>query len=55
MSGPGATIEPVPTPEELERLAAEAEAAIAQSADRAAWEALRVAWVGARSGRLKEL
>ena len=55
MSGPGATSEPVPTPEELERLAAEAEAAISLAGDRAAWDALRVAWIGARSGRLKEL
>ena len=55
MSGPGATSEPVPTPEDLAGLAAEAEAAISQAGDRAAWEALRVAWIGARSGRLREL
>jgi len=55
VGGPGTTNEPVPTPEELERLAAEAEAAISRAGDRAAWEALRVAWIGARSGRLKEL
>jgi hypothetical protein len=55
MSGPGTTNEPVPTPEDLERLAIEAEAAISRAADRAAWETLRVAWAGARSGRLKEL
>jgi phenylalanyl-tRNA synthetase alpha chain len=45
----------VPTPEELERLAGEAEAAIAAAPDRAAWEAVRVAWAGARHGRLREL
>lgn len=55
MSGSGATSEPVPTPEELERLAAQAEAAISQAGDRTAWEALRVSWIGARSGRLREL
>ena len=55
MSGPGATSEQVPTPEELERLAAEAETAISRVGDRAAWDSLRVAWIGARSGRLKEL
>jgi phenylalanyl-tRNA synthetase alpha chain len=54
VSGPG-TSEPVPTPAELERLAAEAEGEIARAVDRAAWELLRVGWIGARSGRLKEL
>ena len=56
MSAPGASAgAAVPSPEELERLAAEAESAIARAADRAAWEALRVAWTGARQGRLREL
>jgi phenylalanyl-tRNA synthetase alpha chain len=45
----------VPDPQELERLAAAAEAAIAGAGDRAGWEALRVEWAGARSGRLKAL
>ncbi|MEZ5312506.1 MAG: phenylalanine--tRNA ligase subunit alpha [Thermoanaerobaculia bacterium] len=36
-------------------MATEATAAIAAAADRAAWESLRVAWAGARSGRLKEI
>jgi len=45
----------VPTPEELERVAGQAEAAIAAAADRAAWEVLRVEWAGARQGRLREL
>jgi len=45
----------VPNPEELERLAGEAEAAIAAAGDRAAWEAVRVHWAGARQGRLREL
>ncbi len=53
--GPGASSEAVPTPEELERLATEAEEAISRAVDRAAWESLRVAWIGSRSGRLKEL
>ena len=55
MSGSATTSAPVPTPDELERLATEAETAIGQAADRPAWEALRVAWIGARSGRLREL
>lgn len=55
MSGPGTTSAPVPTPEELERLAEAAEAEISRAADRAAWDALRVAWIGSRSGRVKEL
>jgi phenylalanyl-tRNA synthetase alpha chain len=46
---------PVPTPAELERLAAEAEAAIAAAPDRAAWEELRVAWLGQKQGRAKRL
>jgi phenylalanyl-tRNA synthetase alpha chain len=46
---------PVPSPEELEQLAGEAEAAIARAADRSAWDALRVAWTGTRQGRLREL
>jgi phenylalanyl-tRNA synthetase alpha chain len=46
---------PVPTPEELERLAAEAEAAIGRAPDRAAWEELRVAWLGQKQGRAKRL
>jgi phenylalanyl-tRNA synthetase alpha chain len=46
---------PVPTPEELERLAGEAEAAIAAAEDRAGWEALRITWLGVRHGRLREL
>jgi phenylalanyl-tRNA synthetase alpha chain len=45
----------VPTPEELERLAGEAEAAIAAAGDRVAWDALRIHWAGARQGRLREL
>jgi phenylalanyl-tRNA synthetase alpha chain len=44
-----------PSPEELGRLAVEAESAIAAAADRAAWEALRIAWIGARQGRLRAL
>ncbi|MEO8274677.1 MAG: phenylalanine--tRNA ligase subunit alpha [Thermoanaerobaculia bacterium] len=55
MSGTGVSTAPVPTPEELERLAADAEAAISGAESRAGWDALRVAWIGARSGRLKEL
>ncbi len=56
MGGAGTTSgAPVPTPEELERLAAEAEGAIAGAADRSAWEALRVEWAGVRSGRLREI
>jgi phenylalanyl-tRNA synthetase alpha chain len=60
VSGPGASAgtsgtPPVPTPEELDRLAAEAEAAIAAAADRAAWDAVRVTWQGARQGRLRQL
>ena len=56
MRGPGAiTGSPVPSPEELDRLAVEAEAVIAAAADRAAWEAARVGWLGARQGRLREL
>ena len=51
----GANTAPVPTLEELALLASEAEAAIASSATRASWEALRVSWAGAKSGRLKEL
>lgn len=45
----------VPTPDELLRLAAEAEAEIASAADLDAWETTRVAWAGARQGRLKAL
>ncbi len=45
----------VPTPDELERLAGEAETAIAAAADHAAWEALRVEWAGAKNGRLKSI
>ena len=45
----------VPSPNELERLAAEAEAAIAAAVDRAAWERLRVTWLGTRQGRLRAL
>jgi phenylalanyl-tRNA synthetase alpha chain len=56
VSGPGASpAAPVPTPDELDRLAAEAESEIAGAADRAAWERARVAWTGARHGRLREL
>jgi len=55
LSGSGPTSVPVPTLEELERLASGAEAAIAGAGDRAAWEALRVAWLGARQGKLREL
>jgi phenylalanyl-tRNA synthetase alpha chain len=56
VGAPGSSAgEAAPSPEELERLAAEAESAIAAAADRAAWEALRVAWTGARQGRLREL
>jgi len=56
VSDPGTSAgAPVPTPEELDRLAAEAEQAIASAADRAAWEELRIAWTGARRGRLREL
>jgi len=45
----------VPSPEELERLAAEAEAAIAAAPDRAAFEEQRIAWAGVKRGRLREL
>jgi phenylalanyl-tRNA synthetase alpha chain len=45
----------VPSAEELDRLAGEAEAEIAAAAGRADWERLRVGWVGARHGRLREL
>jgi phenylalanyl-tRNA synthetase alpha chain len=45
----------VPTPDELERLAGEAESAIGAAPDRAAWEILRVHWAGARQGRLRAL
>lgn len=55
MGGPENPQPPVPTLEELARLADEAAAAIAAAGDRAAWEALRVAWAGAKSGRLREL
>jgi phenylalanyl-tRNA synthetase alpha chain len=61
VGGPGASAPqgsdspPVPTVEELERLAGEAEAAIAAVADRSAWEAARIAWTGARQGRLRQL
>jgi len=56
VNAPGTSAgEAVPSPEELERLAAEAEAAIAAVADRAAWEELRIAWTGAKRGRLREL
>jgi phenylalanyl-tRNA synthetase alpha chain len=54
-TGPELSNTPVPTLEELERLASEAEVAIASAGTRAAWEALRVHWAGAKSGRLKEL
>ena len=52
---PGSETSEVPTLQELERLASEAEAAIASAGTRASWEALRVHWAGAKSGRLKEL
>ncbi|KAB2964995.1 MAG: phenylalanine--tRNA ligase subunit alpha [Thermoanaerobaculia bacterium] len=57
MGGEGTTTQggAVPTPEELERLAAAAESAIAAVADRAGWESLRVEWAGARQGRLRDL
>ncbi|HSM14103.1 MAG TPA: phenylalanine--tRNA ligase subunit alpha [Thermoanaerobaculia bacterium] len=56
MAGAGSTPDDaVPTPDELERLAVEAEASISAAADRAAWETLRVAWAGARQGRLRAL
>ncbi len=56
MSGAGAAPEgAVPTAAELDRLAGEAEAAILGAADRAAWDALRVEWAGARQGRLRLL
>jgi len=45
----------VPTPDELEALAGEAESAIAAATDAAALEALRVEWAGARQGRLRQL
>jgi len=45
----------VPTPDDLLRLAAEAEAEIASASDLDAWEAVRIAWAGAKQGRLKEL
>jgi len=56
VAGAGSTPDAaVPTPDELERLAVEAEASISAAADRAAWETLRVAWAGARQGRLRAL
>ncbi len=57
MGGGGTTTHSgaVPTPEDLDRLAAEAESAIAQVVDRAAWDAVRVEWAGARQGRLRSL
>jgi phenylalanyl-tRNA synthetase alpha chain len=56
VGAPGSSAgEAAPSPEQLERLAAEAESAIAAAADRAAWDALRVAWTGARQGRLRTL
>lgn len=45
----------VPSAEELDRLAVEAEAEIAAAAGRVDWERLRVGWAGARHGRLREL
>jgi phenylalanyl-tRNA synthetase alpha chain len=55
VGGPEISSAPVPTLEELERLASEAEAAIASAGDRPSWERMRVEWAGAKSGRLKEL
>jgi phenylalanyl-tRNA synthetase alpha chain len=52
---PPAAAAPVPTADELARLAAAAERAIAAAADRAAWEAVRVEWAGQRHGRLRRL
>ncbi len=43
----------VPSPEELERLAGDAESEIGAAPDRASWESLRIAWLGARQGRLR--
>ena len=53
MGAPGA--DGPPTPEELDALAVEAESALRAAPDRAAWEALRVAWLGQKQGRLKRL
>jgi len=55
VAGAGAGDVAVPTPDELEALAGEAERAIAAAADAAALETLRIQWAGARQGRLRGL
>jgi phenylalanyl-tRNA synthetase alpha chain len=52
---PNSPVPTIPTIDELDRLAFEAEGAIASAGDRPSWESLRIQWAGAKSGRLKEL
>ena len=42
-------------PEEVARLAGEADAEIAAVSDRRGWEAVRIRWIGRREGRVREL